>query len=224
MSRSVSVAQRVLASIKEDIINEVIKDGEIITERALESRYGVSRTPIKEALKLLEVDGWVEITPRQETRVIPFSITEIRETLPIRIAIEGMALKLCIQNLDDESRGEFEQLLAELRQLGKKIDAEDDDTLAVYNALDDRFHTMIFTYSKSRLLCLVNRSRRSLVERVYRRIPLAMGRIREGSNELIRIVEYVLSANSLHADIHINNHITNSIEHKIQALQAEAEK
>ena len=223
MSGKASAAQRVLASIKEDIFKGVIKDGEIITERSLESRYGVSRTPIKEALKLLEVEGWVEITPRQETRVIPFGIAELEETVPIRIAIEGLAIKLCIQNLDAVSRAEFEHLLADLERLSEKIKVEDADTLAVYNVLDNRFHTMIFKYSNNRMLSIANYSRRSLAERTYRKIPLGMRRIRDGSDELKQIIRCILGGNSLYADIHLTNHIINSIDQKVKALKADAE-
>ena len=135
--RKPSLAQCVLTRIQEDITRGNIKDGEIITERILEQRYGVSRTPIKEALKLLEAEGWVEITPRQETRVIPFGIAEIQETLSIRIAMEGIAIKLCMQHMNDDLRLEFGQLLRELEDLGEKIDAAAPDTLDVYNGLDN---------------------------------------------------------------------------------------
>lgn len=220
MSNKASIAQRVLARIKEDISSGAIKDGEIITERSLEGRYNVSRTPIKEALKLLEVEGWVEITPRQETRVVPFGIAEIQETLPIRVAIEGVAIKLCIQNLNPKNRVEFTRLLSELEHLSKKIEAGDDDVLALYNTLDNQFHTMIFKYSKNRMLRIVNYSMRSLAERTYRGIPLDMDRIKAGSDELKLIIQCILSGNSVYADFHITSHIINSVDKKVEAALA----
>ncbi len=224
MSKQNSIAQRVLTSIKEDIIGGVIKDGEIITERALEQRYSVSRTPIKEALKVLEVEGWVEITPRQETRIIPFGITELQETLAIRIAMEGIATKLCIQNMTEEIHAEFSQMLHGLEQLGQKIKTRDADTLDVYNTLDKQFHDMIYRHSGNRMLRAFHNRRHSLAVRTYRNIPLDMLRIRNGSDELIQIIQYILCKNTLMAEAHTAKHIINSLDNKIRTLQAEAEK
>ena len=217
--RKPSLAQCVLTRIQEDITRGNIKDGEIITERILEQRYGVSRTPIKEALKLLEAEGWVEITPRQETRVIPFGIAEIQETLSIRIAMEGIAIKLCMQHMNDDLRLEFGQLLRELEDLGEKIDVAAPDTLDVYNGLDNRFHSMLYRYSENRTLRGFHNSLRSLFRRTYYNIPLDIQRIRNGSDELIMVIRCMLDNDVLLAEVQITKHIINSIDQKINFLK-----
>lgn len=219
MSRKTPIAQRVLADIQEDIVNGVIKDGEVITERLLEQRYNASRTPIKEALKFLEKEGWVEITPRQETRVTSFGISEIQETLPIRMALEGIAVKLCIQNMNAEIRTNFEQLLRDLEKLDEKIEKQTLDCLDIYNELDNRFHLMIYHYSNNRILRNFSNSLRSLFKRIYRNIPLPFERIQDGAHELQQIIRNMLGNEILLAETNITKHIINSIDQKIAALK-----
>ncbi|MEA4848247.1 MAG: GntR family transcriptional regulator [Clostridiaceae bacterium] len=218
MNKRLTIAQQVFINIQEDIIKGNIKDGEIITERSLEQRYQVSRTPIKEALKLLESEGWVEITPRYETRVTCFGTAEISETLPIRIAMEGLAVKLCIQNMNEAKKNDFIDLLTKLDGLRCKIEESDPDCLAAYNKLDNKFHTMICRYSDNRILINFNTKLSSMFKRIYRNIMLDSMRIKTGSEEVMAIIRYILENDAMMAEAAMTLHIINSINQKLYAL------
>jgi DNA-binding GntR family transcriptional regulator len=214
-----SAAQDVLLRIQEDIIGGKIQEGETITERWLEQRYGVSRTPIKEALKQLNLEGWVEITPRHETRVTRFSIDELREALPIRISLENIAIRLCIQRMNDKKRKDFEQLLKEFEMLQDKLLSHEQIPLSLYNDLDNNFHNMIYSYSESKMLSDFNMRLRSMLKRTYRRIPLDEMRISTGMDEIIHILRAILNGDIITAEANITKHVINSIDQKIKMME-----
>jgi DNA-binding GntR family transcriptional regulator len=220
MDKKKTVAQKIFLQIQEEIINGELEDGAIITERGLEQRYHVSRTPIKEALKLLEAEGWIEITPRQETRVLPLDVKEILDILPIRIAMEDMAACLCIQNMNEEMKENFSRLLKDLREMKSKLTASE-DCLFYYNSLDDKFHNMIYDYSRNKMLINFWHSLRSLVTRIYKNIKLDSQRIEDGSEEVCRVIEYILCGNVPLAEAYATKHIINSVDQKLKVLQAE---
>ena len=223
MNNKKSVAQDILSCIQKDIISGEIAEGEVITERMLEQRYGVSRTPIKEALKQLSLEGWVEITPRSETRVTKFGIEELKETLPIRTALEKIAVTLCMQRMTDKKREAFQQLLNEFEALNLCTTKSNEELLLEYNSLDKRFHNMIYTYSDSKMLLDFNTRLRSMLKRTYHRIPLDYNRIHTGMDELIHVLRAVLSYDIVMAEANITKHVINSIDQKIKVLEKRAE-
>lgn len=224
MSKKLTIAQQVFINIQDDIIKGNIKDGEIITERSLEQRYQVSRTPIKEALKLLENEGWVEITPRHETRVTNFGTAEISETLPIRIAMEGLAVKLCIQNINEDKKRDFIDLYANLDRLHCKLARSEPDCLETYNKLDSKFHTMICRYSENNMLINFNKKLSSMFKRIYSNIILDSTRIKTGAEEIMTITQNILENNAMMAEAFMTLHIINSINQKLQFLEEKKKK
>lgn len=222
MAARQSVAQDVLGRIQEDIISGKIKEGETITERWLEQEYGVSRTPIKEALKQLNLEGWVEITPRHETRVTCFGIEQLREALPIRVSLESIAIRLCMQRMTQDKQHNMKQLLDDFETLQKRSGEEGNHLLERYNELDNRFHNMIYTQSDSKMLMDFNTRLRSMLKRTYRRIPLDESRIFTGMDEIIHVLRAMLCGDLITAETNITKHVINSIDQKIKVLETEA--
>lgn len=216
-----TMAQQIFLRIQEDIMDGTIKDGQIISERSLEQRFKVSRTPIKEALKLLESEGWVEITPRYKTRVTSFGVEDMSEILPVRIAMEGLAIKLCIQTFNKPKEKDFSDLLIQLESLYSSISKNDSSLIDAYNNLDSKFHKMICVHSNNKFILDFNTKMGSLFKRVYRNIPLNLERVKAGSSELIAIINYILKNNVILADISMSEHIINSTNQKLQFLKKE---
>ena len=222
MTKASSVAQDVLIRIQEDIISGEISEGATITERMLEQKYGVSRTPIKEALKQLSSEGWVEITPRYITRVTRFGIEELKEALPIRMSLESIAVRFCIQRLTEEKKIDFQSLLDEFEELNRQY--KNDSFLNLYNQLDNKFHNMIYCHSESKMLMDFNTRLRSMLKRTYRRIPLDENRIYTGMDEIIHVLRAILTGDIITAEANITKHVINSIDQKIKVLEAESLK
>lgn len=101
-----SLVTRIACEIGAEIVEGVRAAGEDLNSVTLARRYGASRTPVREALMLLEKEGLVEIPPRRRPRVAPFDIGQIRETYRVRAALyEHMAGDLVNRATDAEIAG-----------------------------------------------------------------------------------------------------------------------
>lgn len=88
-----SIREQVYESLKEAIVNGEIQSGEKIVELDYAERFGVSRTPLREALRMLELEGLVTSADRGGVTVNYISREDIQEIYKIRVALEGLVLK-----------------------------------------------------------------------------------------------------------------------------------
>ncbi|WP_019121309.1 GntR family transcriptional regulator [Brevibacillus massiliensis] len=94
--------QQAYEEIKNAIINHAILPGEALYERNLSESLGISRTPIREAIQLLEIEGWVKSVPRKGTFVSHILREDVEDVLQLRWAIEGLIMELIIPKITDE--------------------------------------------------------------------------------------------------------------------------
>jgi DNA-binding GntR family transcriptional regulator len=83
-----SQAVRMHAILREDILTTVIRPGDVIMEPEIARLHGVSRTPVREALRTLATEGWVTSMPRRGYLVRPLSFHDVREVMQLRIIVE----------------------------------------------------------------------------------------------------------------------------------------
>ena len=112
MSESEPAAFRIVRSLRGDILNGVLASGLQIRQEALAEQFGVSRVPVREALRQLEVEGLVTTELHRGAFVSSRSLEEIEEMLDIRIALEVRALKLAIPNLTRQIVAKARRILA----------------------------------------------------------------------------------------------------------------
>lgn len=138
--KTVSLADQVFEKLEEDIITGVYPQGELLTELKLVEQLGVSRTPIREALRRLEQERLIAETGKGSV-VLGITIEDLIDIMDIRLRIEGLAAYYTAQNLTPEG-------LAQLRQISELQDfyytKQDIDRL---RQMDDRFHDAIYTLS-----------------------------------------------------------------------------
>ena len=99
MSESEPIAFQIVRSLRDDILNGVLAPGLQIRQEALAEQFGVSRVPVREALRQLETEGLVTTELHKGAFVSTRSLKELDEMLDIRIALELHALKLAIPNM-----------------------------------------------------------------------------------------------------------------------------
>ena len=136
-SGSGSIQARVIADMRRRIIRGDIQPGEPLSELALAEEFGVSRTPVREALKQLQTEGLVEIRPRVGTFVTTPSRREITELFEMKELLEGAAARLLAQ------RGrvpEIDQLEENLRQADAAVERDDRER---YAELVEEFHDLL---------------------------------------------------------------------------------
>ena len=96
--------------IKAAILNEMYEPNQILNERKLAEEFQISRTPVREALKILEGEGWVKIIPWKGAIVNQITQKEIDEIFQIRLIIEPAIIELLQNKIDDKKRAYLDKL------------------------------------------------------------------------------------------------------------------
>lgn len=132
--------------LKCKITQEELRAGQWLVERELSEQYGLSRTPVREVLRRLVADGFLELKPSKGYIVKELSLKEIIETFQAREAIEGMLVRFACQRGDDE----FFARIAELRQRLEALDIEQHEETGV--KIGSELHDLIAETAKNALL------------------------------------------------------------------------
>ena len=140
--KSISLAEQVFDRLETDILSGKYQPGEILTELKLVGDLGVSRTPIREALRRLEQEHIIEMT-QKGILVLGVSQKDLEDILEIRTRIEGLAAYMAALNITDEQLEELREAV-ELQEF--YVPKRDADRI---NGMDSRFHLLIYRFSGS---------------------------------------------------------------------------
>lgn len=136
-----SISNQVYEILREKILNGELAPGMRLDLQNIEKQLGISRTPIKEALYLLEIDGLIEINPRSGTYVADLMPEDVAECCEVRRVLEIYAIELAVLRASDEEIQKLQALVQELAELTAMKDPE-----AVYTRhlrVDHEFHRQI---------------------------------------------------------------------------------
>ena len=114
-----------------------MKPGEKLLENNIAEQLGVSRTPIREAIKGLAAEGLVKMNPNQGVVVINVSIEDLQEVLKIRKVLEGLATSIAAEKISQE---EITKLEGIIKKMSTSIYKND---VVVYSELNAEFHNLI---------------------------------------------------------------------------------
>ena len=149
----------VFLTLRQSILKGELLPGERLMEIQLSNRLGVSRTPIREALKKLELEGLVLMIPRKGAVVAGITQKSLRDVLEVRRALEELAIDLACQRMSREAIEKLSEAEAVFREAVKKA-----DPMIIANA-DEAFHDIIFAGSRNdKLVLMLN----NLREHMYR--------------------------------------------------------
>ncbi|WP_167746503.1 GntR family transcriptional regulator [Streptomyces melanosporofaciens] len=112
MSSGSSMAQQAYASLKRDIIRCRLRPGDVIVEAWLAERYGMSKTPVREAINALRREGLVVVVPRRGTFVKPTDLGDLQDTYRLRRLLEPEAAVLASQRASAEDLDRLDALSA----------------------------------------------------------------------------------------------------------------
>jgi DNA-binding GntR family transcriptional regulator len=136
----------VYARLRNAILLGVLPPGERLVEEQLAARLGVSRAPVRDALRALELDGLIMGVGRRGKVVSTLSTDDAWEVYSLRSTLEAMGMRLAIEHGTDELYAELEELVTEMRRAVAAAD------LARLSALDVRFHEAVCRASGHRRL------------------------------------------------------------------------
>ena len=193
-------------TLRQAIQDGVLKPGERLMEIPLAEELGVSRTPIREAIRKLELEGFVVMVPRRGTYVANISLKDITQVFEIRSALEELAAGLAAERITEEEIETLERMLVEI---GDHMDVE--------------FHEVLYRASRNeRLADIVH----NLREQTYRFRSFSMnqpGRLRKTWEEHRQLVEAIASHNAAQARKLARIHMEHSEQTLLQGMEESQE-
>lgn len=178
----------VFNTLREAILKGELAPGERLMEIQLAERLGVSRTPIREAIRKLELEGLVLMIPRKGAEVAKISEKSLRDVLEVRRSLEELAIELACQRMDEE---EIARLGRIQREFAEAI--EDGDAMRIAES-DEAYHNIIYQGTGNvRLVQILN----NLREQMYR---YRLEYIKDSDKRQVLLVEHeqILKALRLH--------------------------
>ena len=207
--KSTSLADQVFEKLENDIIQGVYKRGELLTELKLVEQLGVSRTPIREALRRLGQERLIEDTGKG-SRVLGITMEDMEDIMNIRQRIEGLAAYYATVNLTPDGLKELSHIVDLQEFYFSKQDKEH------LRQVDDAFHDMICSLSKRSVISdtltpLMRKTRR------YRRVAIDnWERTTRTMHEHHAIFEAIVSGNAELAEELATEHIVHSKRYLIE--------
>ena len=195
------------------ILNGEIQPGENLIESKLSSQLGVSRTPVREAVRMLERTGLVQIVPNKGAVVLGIDDQDLEDIYTIRMLIEGLASRWAAERMTEE----------QIRELGEIIDLQEFYTMKNstehINHLDSQFHEKIFEYCNSRPLQHTLSDLHHMIKR-YRKISVgSTGRADKAIAEHRQIFEALAEHNPDTAEKLTIEHIANAKENLLKIIR-----
>lgn len=199
-----SLTSIIFEKIREDILNDQYKPGEKIVEAKLAEELGVSRTPVREALKQLELDGLVENIPNRGVIVKGISQQDIYDIFTIRMAIEGIAAQWAIERMSDEELSQLKEVFELMEFYTIK-----GDVTKIFE-LNTKFHEIIYMATKSRYLEHVLRDFQLFIKSTRNKSLRSEGRMETALEEHKNILQAFINKDAETAVSMLTKHITNS--------------
>lgn len=134
------------ARLRKDILQGTLKSGYKLTEQQVCKQYEVSRTPVREAFKQLELEGLIEIIPNRGAFIVGFSKQDIEDMYELRKAYEVLAVKWAILRMTKEEFEELEEAFEFMEFYTQKNDIE-----KMLN-INTNFHQLIYAGAKNKML------------------------------------------------------------------------
>jgi DNA-binding GntR family transcriptional regulator len=190
--------------IKEAIIKGYFKPGEKLVEQTLAQEMGVSRTPVREAIRRLEAEGFVVSIPRKGVVVSRADKEEIVQLYSIRAELEGLAARWAIENADEDDIRKLDEAISRMEETAASGDL---DGVVQSNAL---FHDAIAQASKSRILCTLLKTLQDNIQRFRFQSLHLPGRPEAALAEHKEIVAAIKEKKTEEADRLLKEHLQNA--------------
>ena len=200
-SAPTSLKQKVYANLQKSIIELEYKPGELLRKHELCKEFGISRTPLSEAIALLMQDGLVEVVPQAGTYVAKLSMNDLHEGAFIREAIEIAAIKLLADIITEP------QLVNLRRNLRLQRVFIDDRDFQGFYALDAQFHAMLLNFTGFEKLNRVADGAWMNVNRVRSLLMPIAGRVEETYEEHLDIYGALERRKPTKASNALENHL-----------------
>ncbi len=205
-----SLRGRVFHKIREDILNGKYKEHEELKEVAIGEELGVSRTPVREAFRQLELEGLIQIIPNKGAYVTGITEEDVKDIYMIRSLLEGLCARWATEEITEEQMEEMEENVFLSEFHAKKGHLEQ------IAELDNRFHDIMYEACNSKMLEHLLRDFHQYVLRVRKKTLSVAARGEASNHEHRLIMEAIKAKDAAKAEELANKHILNAYENMVK--------
>ena len=204
-----SLRGRVFSRLREDILNGKYDEGVELREIAIGEELGVSRTPVREAFRQLELEGLIKIIPNKGAYVVGISDKDVRDIYILRSRLEGLAARWAVDHITEEQMEEMEEnvYLA-------KFHTEKGHNEQIFE-LDNRFHELLYEASGSKILEHQLKDYHQYVLRIRKKTLASAKRGTQSNLEHEAILEAIKNKNADDAERLAHEHMINAYKNMI---------
>lgn len=210
-----SLRGRVYNILRESILDGKYKPGENLIELKLANELHVSRTPVREAIRQLELEGLVESIPNKGVIVKGITKKDMEDIYKIRIVLEGLAAQWAVEQITDEKIKEMKELYELMEFYTMKNDV---DQIAELNT---KFHDVIFTSTNSNILQHILRDFQFYVKWARHESLSTPGRKEQALKEHYDILKAFEARDAEAAVRYLTIHVENSSKNVLKKLSEE---
>lgn len=221
LQKAKSLKDQIYDIVKEDIINQTYKNNTVLNEKKISQALNVSKTPVREALKALEAEGWVEYVPYKGILVKQMSLDDLKDVFRVRKCLEIMAVELAVKKITPP-------LLQELHNSMQRQEAlliNNEPVVGEFIDYDLEFHGILLKISGSHLLKdLIGQMRDKSKSFGMQAIFSSRSRYKETITEHRAVYEAVAAKDLQAAKEAMAVHIDNTFNAAMQYLSSRAVK
>ena len=188
------------------VLNFEILPGVKVPDKDIAEEMGISRTPVREALFRLAENGLIHAKPNRGFTVRTYTAKEVEDLYNMREALEGLAVKLTIRNINESKIKSFYDLMERYKNLLNTND------VLTFNKLDQEFHDLIAKHSENEFLKQNLRSMHDKVWLIRRYLYFLPGTFQEAYEEHSNIIECVEKRNTNKAKAAMSQHILRAMK------------
>ncbi len=205
-----SLRGRVFNKLREDILSGKYEEHEELKEVAIGEELGVSRTPVREAFRQLELEGLIQIVPNKGAYVTGITAKDVKDIYMIRSSLEGMCARLATENITTEQLEELEENVYLASFHASKGHMEQ------MAELDNRFHHILYEACDSKMLQKLLQDFHQYVMRVRRKTLSTKERGIASNEEHRLIMEAIKDKNAKEAERLANQHMNNAYDNMVK--------
>jgi DNA-binding GntR family transcriptional regulator len=160
-------ADVVHSALREAILSGKISQGSVLSQVQLAKELGVSRTPLREAIRMLQVEGFIEADPNQRVRVAALSVGALEELYTLRITLEAIAIRISVPRFTGADLEHMRTLIRTMEECAAANDVE------AWEAPHQEFHRALVSHAGGHITELVERLQEN--SNRYRRLYVTQG-------------------------------------------------
>ncbi|MEK4059785.1 MULTISPECIES: GntR family transcriptional regulator [unclassified Paenibacillus] len=201
-----SIKEEIMNSLKNEILTLTLKPGTILSETALSERFQISRTPLRDVLKQLSRESYIDVYPKKGNLVSYIDLESVEQIIYLRSVLEKEIIKYLSTHLVLKGVHELKDILQQ-----QKAAIHEESATEQFLRLDDAFHAALFRLAGREFLWNLIQQSNVHYERYRRLHMLRTEKLEEIWNEHQRILEYMMQKETESIEALIHHHLREDI-------------